>query len=337
MAYVRTHGDGRSLSCQPDDQLICTGRRPGSALRALAGALLSPTSTVSEEMPAMQGSSACRQLEWEARASPYRRDSASSTQPRSSRASRAGFKEENSFSATAAPSLQQQALYTEEDLAAGKHAKRARQPSSSRAAASRATNLSNTVDAPAQALMCLREHNAPEVLSDQEEPYLRDRQAPALISSQQALDLEKDPAADEHAQHGVIRAHQSAKETPSVMSEEADNPAITEGQMPEEGRTLKQTLFDALRSAPEGPIELDPAMLYSPASSMQPPSSGSVTSRQKQARQFSAARGPPLERRSATVPRCDDSSAQHQHSETSHTILLQTSMSYCISKPVRYL
>ena len=305
-AYVRTHGGGGSLSCRPNDQLICAGGRPGSALRVLAGALLSPTSTVSEGIPAMQGSSACRELEWEARASPYRSDSASSTQPRSSRASRAESKERDSFSATAAPSLEQQALYTEEDLAAGKHAKRARQPSSSRAAASRAKNLSTTADVPAQALECLREHHAPEVLSDQEEPYLRDSHAPAVISSQQACDLEKHPAADEHAQHGMIRAHQSAKESPSVMSEEADTPAITEGQIPEEGRTLKQTLFDALRSAPEGPIELDPAMLYSPASSMQPPSSGSVASRRKQAQQCSAARGTPLERRSATVPRYDD-------------------------------
>ena len=306
-AYVRTLGGGGNLSCRPTDQLICAGGRPGNAVRALAGALLSPTSTVSEEMPAMQGSSACRELEWEARASPYRSDSASSTQPRSSRASRAGLGEQNSFGATAAPSLEQQALYMEENLAASKHAQRARQLSSSRAAASRAENLSTTADGPAQSLECLREHNAPEVLPDQGKPYLSaDRHAPALISAQQALNLDKDPAADEHAQHGMIRAHQFAKETPSVMSEEADIPAVIEGQMPEEGRTLKQKLFDALRSAPEGPIELDPAMLYSPASSMQPPSSVSVASRRKQAQQCSAARGTPLERRSATVPRYDD-------------------------------
>ena len=40
-------------------------------------------------------------------------------------------------------------------------------------------------------------------------------------------------------------------------------------------KTLKEKLFDVLRGMPEGPVELDPAMLYSPASSLQPPSNGS--------------------------------------------------------------
>lgn len=64
-----------------------------------------------------------------------------------------------------------------------------------------------------------------------------------------------------------------------------------EEDRPDRRKTLKEKLFDALRGMPEGPVELDPAMLYSPASSLQPPSNGSEAPEDRRRGDVSAASG----------------------------------------------
>ena len=68
-------------------------------------------------------------------------------------------------------------------------------------------------------------------------------------------------------------------------------------------KSLKDKLFEALRGAPEGPIELDPAMLYSPASSAQLPSSSSGASARASPAAEPGARSMPQRRQTVTKPR----------------------------------
>ena len=84
----------------------------------------------------------------------------------------------------------------------------------------------------------------------------------------------------------------------SMVSSQQDRPQATKAR-----KSLKDKLFEALRGAPEGPIELDPAMLYSPASSAQLPSSGSGASAGASPAAEPGARGTPHRRQTVTKPR----------------------------------
>ncbi len=246
-----------------------TGERVSGRLTGLAEPMLTPQSTASEELIAAHGTSACRQLEWDAGATPYRSDSASSTQPRPSRASRAGpgsradmgsHSNSGSGAAVPEPALEQGPLHESKGNGT-------RLPAAERGVQSRGEQASRQV-------------------SEQLAPPQRD-----------------DPTLDEKSQHELDMSELDAKDQDSSHNSVGGSACLSEKNLPEKGRLLKQKLFEALRGAPEGPIELDPAMLYSPASSLQPPSSRSGTPEQGHSADGSAAHSASQERRSATVPR----------------------------------
>ena len=241
----------------------CPGGRVGGALGGSAGAALTPQSTASLELPAAQATSACRQLEWDGRASPYRSDSASSTQPRPSWASRAGPGRRRDAGGGAAAPVPTAA----QGLFQGKHNGDAPRPAS-------------------------------------EEGELQDQGNQILQQSlaQQADQLRHGPSVDECAQHEPEMSGVPAVDQASQVSMEG-SACRSDKSLPGRSRLLKQKLFAALRGTPEGPIELDPAMLYSPASSLQPPSSGSGTPEQARSADGSAARRTGRQLHSATAPR----------------------------------
>lgn len=182
----------------------------------MAGALLSPTSTVAGDAfrdqletfteqfvsqpchEAVPSASACRQLEWDHKSSPCRSDSASSTQQRS------------------------------------------------RAASAEAGSLAISGNV---------------------------RSAPAAGPEQSALHAEDADADDELAQSDAdsidhCREHQHAEalcRSGSLLS------GVSQAEGP-----LNEKLLEALRDSREGPVELDTAMLYSPASSTLPRSEASL-------------------------------------------------------------
>lgn len=241
----------------------CPGGRAGGALEGLAGAMLTLQSAASEELLATQATGACRQLEWDAGASPCRSDSASSTQPCPPRASRAG-------------------LGSCRDSGGG-------------AAVPEPTTVQGVVQG---------ERDGDAARSDSEESARQGRGNHTFqqIPAQQAYQTEHGPNAGKHAQHEPGMSGLLAEDQASQVSLEG-SACQSDRSLPGKSSLLKQKLFDALRGAPDGPIELDPAMLYSPASSLQPPSSSSEAPEQARSADGSAARRTLEQPRSATAPR----------------------------------
>ena len=104
-------------------------------------------------------------------------------------------------------------------------------------------------------------------------------QALRHVAEQLAPPQRGDPTLDKYGQHELDIPELNAEDQDSSHISLDGSACPSEKHQPEKGRLLKQKLFEALRGAPEGPIELDPAMLYSPASSLQPPSSRSGDAR----------------------------------------------------------
>ena len=225
--------------------------------------MLTPQSTAAEELVATYGAGACRQLEWDAGATPYRSDSASSTQLRPSRASRADMGSRRNTSGVAAvlePTLEQAALHG-------------------------------------------GDWDGPSLTAADRVVQSRGEQALRHVAEQPAPPQRDDPTLDKYGQHELDIPELNAEDQDSSHISLDGSACPSEKHQPEKGRLLKQKLFEALRGAPEGPIELDPAMLYSPASSLQPPSSRSGTPDQGRSADGSAAGGASRERRSTTAPR----------------------------------
>ena len=231
--------------------------------------MLSVPSTASEELIATHGASACRPLEWDAGGTPYRSDSASSTQPRPSRASRAG-------------------LGSWADMGSRRN-----------------TGSGAAVPEPVSEQGTLHESdsNGIRLLEAERGVQSQCEQALRQATEQLAPPERDEPTLDEYGQDELDMPElDSENQGSSHISLEGDA-CPSEKNLPEKGRMLKQKLFEALRGAPEGPIELDPAMLYSPASSLQPPSSRSGTPEQAGSADGSATGHASRQRRSATVPR----------------------------------
>ena len=98
-----------------------------------------------------------------------------------------------------------------------------------------------------------------------------------------AEDPEEKTLREQYSPYAAVHARSSGQAAGSLgpgSSDEGSTVSSQNGrpQATKAKKSLKDKLFEALRGAPEGHIEMDPAMLYSPASSAQLPSSGSGAS-----------------------------------------------------------
>ena len=115
---------------------------------------------------------------------------------------------------------------------------------------------------------------------------------------------------EQYSPYAARHAHPTGQAAGSHGPGSSDEGSMVSGQQgrPQAAKaqkSLKDKLFEALRGAPEGPIELDPAMLYSPASSAQPPSSRSGASAEASPAARPGARSTPQRRQTVTKPRWD--------------------------------